>query len=246
MVEVGPALVIDAKEMVELFDVRKVVAEMKDFVDVKWRYRALMEGLRMQRARVRTMYKRKDRKVLPVNVPLPDGAKPGGDYLWKEFSVEREKRTGTSEQHCGKTVPRGSRLTPERLEKMKIGGGFLSVEERAMFLELLFEYEGVFAFDDSEMGTLDPRIEPPVVINTVPHSPWQQQNLRLPKAMLEAATEIVKEKLKSGLVEPSQGPYRSRYFLVAKKEPGDWRLNQRCTTAQQSDNTGRWDASGGG
>ncbi len=57
MVEVGPALVIDAKEMVELFDVRKVVAEMKDFVDVKWRYRALMEGLRMQRARVRTMYK---------------------------------------------------------------------------------------------------------------------------------------------------------------------------------------------
>ena len=223
-VEVVPALTITAREMEERFDVGEVAVVLKDFEDVRWRYRELMRSLREQRTSVRTMYKRKDRKVLPVNIPLADGAKPGGDYLWKELSVERKMAGKTSEQHYGKTVLRGSRLTPERIAKMKIGNGFLSPEERAMFLEMLFEYEGVFAFDDSEMGTLDPRIEPPVVINTVPHSPWQQQNLRLPKAMLDMATDMVKGKLKSGLIEPSQGPYRSRYFLTTKKEPGTWRM----------------------
>ncbi len=74
------------------------------------------------------------------------------------------------------------------------------------------------------MGLLHPSIEPPVVIPTVPHIPWQQQNLRLLKSTQEAVTEHVKQKLASGILEYSQGPYRSRYFLVAKKTPGEWRF----------------------
>src|SRR5438046_8310289 len=35
---------------------------------------------------------------------------------------------------------------------------------------------------------------------------------------------MVKEKLTYGILEPSQSPYRSRYFLVVKKKPGDWRF----------------------
>src|SRR5436190_12114799 len=42
--------------------------------------------------------------------------------------------------------------------------------------------------------------------------------------MLDLATDTVKGKLKSGLIEPSQGPYWSRYFLATKKEPGTWRM----------------------
>ena len=42
--------------------------------------------------------------------------------------------------------------------------------------------------------------------------------------MRDAATQIVKDKLMSGTLEHSQGPYRSRYFLVQKKEPGQFRL----------------------
>ena len=106
---------------------------------------------------------------------------------------------------------------------MKIGIGFLSEAERQLFIDILFEYEGAVAFDDSEMGLLNPEIEPPVIIHTVPHSPWQQQNLRLPKSMQEAATAIVKEKLENGTLEFSQGPYRSRYFLVEKKQR-TWRF----------------------
>ena len=66
---------------------------------------------------------------------------------------------------------------------MQIGGGFLSEIERQLFIDILFEFEGAVAFDDSEMGLLDPMIEPPVKIHTIPHQPWQQFNLRFPKAI---------------------------------------------------------------
>jgi len=162
-------------------------------------------------AQVRTMYKCKDRKIRPVNIPLPDGISPeGGINLESPLKVQ---------------VPRGSRLTPERLGSMNIGTGFLSEAEKQLFIDILFKYESAIAFDDSEMGLLRPEIEPPVVIHTIPHIPWQQQNIRLPYAMKEAAIKIVKEKLTYGLLEFSQGPYRSRFFLVKKKNGEWWFIN---------------------
>ena len=110
---------------------------------------------------------------------------------------------------AGKVVPRGSRLTLERLAKMRIDTSFLSDAEKQLFIDILFKFEGVLAFDDSEMGLLNPEVEPPVEIHTVPHTPWQQQSLRLPKAMQEAASAILKKKLASGVLEHSQGAYRS-------------------------------------
>ena len=106
---------------------------------------------------------------------------------------------------------------------MQIDTRSLSPEEKQLFIDILFNYESAIA-DDSEMGLLRPEIEPSAVIHTVPHVPWQQQNIRLPHAVKEAATKIVKERLKNGLLEFSQGPYRNRYFLVAKKKDGEWRL----------------------
>ena len=158
------------------------------------------------------MYKRKNKKVVPVNVGLPDGVSPGGVM---SGDIAQKGEMG---KKVGITVPRGSRLTPERLSAMKIGTGFLSNLEKRLFIDILFEYEGAIAFEDSEMGLLDPSIEPPVVIHTVPHTPWQQPNLRLPKASQEEATRQVKAKLDLGLLEFSQGPYRSRYFVVPKKD----------------------------
>jgi hypothetical protein len=161
-------------------------------------------------AQARTMYKRKDRKIRPVNIPLPDGINPEG-IVNLEYDPPKVQ------------VLRGSRLTPERLASMNIGTGFLSETEKQLFIDILFKYEGAIAFDDSEMGLLRTEIEPPVVIHTVPHVPWQQQNIRLPHAMKEAAIKMVKEKLANGLLEFSQGPYRSRFFLVIKKD-GTWRF----------------------
>ena len=123
-----------------------------------------------------------------------------------------------------KVVPRGSRLTPERLEKMRIGGDFLSAAEKELFVEIIFDYESAIAFDDSEMGMLKSEIELPIVIHMVAHKPWQEQNLRLPRAMQERATKIIKEKLANGMLEHSQGPYRSRYFLASKATSGEYRF----------------------
>jgi Reverse transcriptase (RNA-dependent DNA polymerase) len=181
-------------------------------------------------ALVETLYKQKDRKILPVNAPLKGGINPGGGInRGGELSSEGERAVGVLNGSDGSgftptVVPRGSRLTPERLANMNIGKNFLSEAEKQLFIDILFECEGAVAFDDSEMGLLNPAIEPPIVIHTVPHTPWQQQNIRLPKAMQEAATAIVKEKLQSGILEFSQGPYRSRYFLVEKKVKGDYRM----------------------
>ena len=171
---------------------------------------------RKEIAIVRKKYKRKDKKVNPVNTQLENSVKPGGSPVG--LCVEREICG------AGKTVPRGSRLTPERLANMRIGTGFLTDDEKNLFIDILFEFEGVLAFDDSEMGLLNPEVEPPVEIHTVPHTPWQQQSLRLPKAMQEAAAAILKKKLANGILEHSQGAYRSRFFLVAKKTPGEYRL----------------------
>ena len=42
--------------------------------------------------------------------------------------------------------------------------------------------------------------------------------------MQEAATAIVKDKLKAQILKYSQEPYRSRYFLVEKHDKGIYRL----------------------
>jgi len=64
------------------------------------------ECLDMRRNRwsldVETKYKRKDKKVHPVNVPMPDGQNPGGDVMQE---VENLDSFSTSSTHGGKKVP---------------------------------------------------------------------------------------------------------------------------------------------
>jgi hypothetical protein len=78
------------------------------------------------------MYKRRDKKVLPMNVPLSDGVQPGGG-LNQAGSADSASGVG-SHPHQGLVVPQGSRLTPERLVNMKIGGTFLSPQEKQLFI----------------------------------------------------------------------------------------------------------------
>ena len=64
-------------------------------------------------AAVRTMYKRKDRKVNPVDVPLPGGVSPGGGVNSGSLLPEGETRRGNGDNlepwRCGGTVvQRGS------------------------------------------------------------------------------------------------------------------------------------------
>jgi hypothetical protein len=212
--------------------IRRITINLNDFMTKNERLAEIWDSRRWRNeiAAVRTKYKRKDQKAAnPMNAPLRGGVNPGG-YVLKiaeDKPAEGEKGLINAKLR-GKVVPRGSRLTPERLAKMRIGTGFLSEAEKQLFIDILFEYEGAIAFDDSEMGQLNPAIEPPIIIHTIPHGPWEQQNLRLPKAMQDAAITTVKEKLANGTLEHSQGPYRGHDALINslskyyKGKPESW------------------------
>jgi hypothetical protein len=197
--------------------VASVTLQVSEFLNNQQKFEEVWDGKRLEKevGIVRAAYKRKSKKVNPVDVALEDGVSPqGGSYLKKEAPA----------LGAGLTVTRGSRLTSERLAQIRIGGDFLTEEERNLFVDVLFEFEGAIAFEDAEMGCLGAHVEPPILAQTVPHVPWQQQNLRLPRSTQEEASKIVKQNLASGVLEFSQGPYRSRYFVVQKSDPGAFRL----------------------
>ena len=77
---------------------------------------------REQAAYVNTKYKTKEKKVHPVNQPLPDGVKPEAA---PEVSIELSN------------FQWGSRLTPERFKGLVIGKDFIMKEEREIWGEML-------------------------------------------------------------------------------------------------------------
>jgi len=58
------------------------------------------------------------------------------------------------------------------------GANFLSEAEKQIFVDITFEFEEAIAFDDSGIGLLNPAIEPPAVIHTIPHVPWHYTNIK--------------------------------------------------------------------
>ncbi|KAL3688737.1 hypothetical protein R1sor_015046 [Riccia sorocarpa] len=56
-----------------------------------------------------------------------------------------------------------------------------------------------------------------MVIFTVPHVPWDLKPIPVPRAMLPKLIDLLKEKMRMGILEPSMAPYSSRWFTVPKK-----------------------------
>jgi len=54
----------------------------------------------------------------------------------------------------------------------------------------------------------------------IEHKPWVLKNIPVPPGMYKELCEIVRDKIKTGIYEPSNSPYRSRWFAVAKKVKG--------------------------
>ena len=124
---------------------------------------------------INTLYKRKKDKVKPVNRPHKAGLKPEGVENWKEqIAVYKSDNSNKSGSQYPWLIPkfsnieRGRRLTPERIEKLKIGESLTS-EERIVLLEVLFNREAGIAFDFTEKGYFKPEVEPPHAIPTIQH-----------------------------------------------------------------------------
>ena len=63
----------------------------------------------------------------------------------------------------------------------------------------------------------------PQVIKTVDHKPWTVPGFPVPKALKETVIRMLKERMRSGLLEDCNRAYRNPWFLV-KKKSGAYRM----------------------
>lgn len=95
--------------------------------------------------------------------------------------------------------------------------GWLSDEERNLYLNVLRIREGALAMDDTQRVRLKDTYMDPYVILTAPHEPWQQKPLPIPGAIREQVIQTLKDRIKTGLYEPASSAYSGRWFMVLKK-----------------------------
>ena len=61
-------------------------------------------------------------------------------------------------------------------------------------------------------------------IPTIPHVPWVLRNIPVPPAIQQGAIQIIKDRIASGVYEPSTAAYRSCWFCVLKQDGKSLRL----------------------
>ena len=119
----------------------------------------------------------------------------------------------------------GVRYTEERRAKMREQHSpFLNEAELDVLDDLIKKQELGFAWDDSERGRFRRDFFPPVDIPTVPHQPWTLKNIPIPPGLYNEVCAIIKKKIASGVYEPSNSSYRSRWFCVLKKDGKSLRI----------------------
>jgi hypothetical protein len=98
--------------------------------------------------------------------------------------------------------------------------GELLPMERSLLFEMLFNREAALAFNFTEIALFRCEVEPPHIIHTIPHNPWQEAPFKIPWAIELDVIEILKARIDSGTLERCRGPYRNPWFLVKKKQGG--------------------------
>ncbi|KAI8318176.1 hypothetical protein GQ54DRAFT_267276, partial [Martensiomyces pterosporus] len=151
-------------------------------------------------------YKPVAEKVRPVAAPVPDGM---------QLEVEQETRA---------KLKQGTVLDDEAMTKLQIGDGNLTEAEDLLFRSELKSVESAIAFSDEEMGLLKPDVEPPVRIPTVPHEPWNYKPYPVGRGLFDRVVNLLKVKMDAGVIEPTIGPYASRWFVIAKKDKSKLRF----------------------
>ena len=100
--------------------------------------------------------------------------------------------------------------TPETIQLMKIGGGdFLLPSKEKQFNEMLKRHGKTFTFQPEEIGYVDPKIVEPMVIFTIPHIPSNFKPIPMPRARIPQLLELLREKIRMGILEPLNAPYSS-------------------------------------
>jgi hypothetical protein len=164
-------------------------------------------------------YKRVANKVRPVATTLPE------DYRVRRFRPHDPLATLPPVLTNPPAFEPGERLTQERLEALNINRfGFLWPEEVRFLTHILKTHEKVLAWEETERGQYKNSYFDPVRIPTVEHVPWAFKNIPIPPGLLHQVIQLLKNKIKAGVYEPSSSSYRSRWFCVVKKDGKSLRI----------------------
>ncbi|EKD16861.1 gag-pol polyprotein [Drepanopeziza brunnea f. sp. 'multigermtubi' MB_m1] len=110
-------------------------------------------------AKVFGMYKTKDKKIKPVDEADGVRAAPGSKVDWYELSKAKDtpqEQVGEYKQYLFPRIadiPRGSRITPERIANLDVGNT-LRLKERDLFKEMMLSKEKSIAFAWQECASL--------------------------------------------------------------------------------------------
>lgn len=103
-------------------------------------------------------------------------------------------------------------------------GDFLWSTERDLLHDFMCKQNDAFAWCPEERGSLRTDFFPPIEIPTIPHTPWVQKNIPIPPGIYDEVCKIIKSKIDSGVYEPPNSSYRSRWFCVVKKDGTSLRI----------------------
>jgi len=158
------------------------------------------------------VYKPVDKKVRPVPTTFPE-----------ECQVTRQipedpMLTLPPLPHHPPIFSPTPKISVERMKILNVNAkGFLWPEEEKLFQHIMVLNEEGIAFEDIERGTLKDSYFSPYIIPTVPHTPWQHRNRPVPPGIADEVIKVLKLKMDAGVYEHSQSSYRSRWFVVEKK-----------------------------
>ena len=111
------------------------------------------------------------------------------------------------------------RYTQERKELFdKPNPSFLWPEEHYLMHYFMMVHNDGFAWETSERGHSKEDFFPLVDIPVIPHKSWVQCNIPIPPGLYDELCWLVKDKIDTGVFEPSNLSYWSRWFVVVKKD----------------------------
>ena len=111
------------------------------------------------------------------------------------------------------------RYTQERMELFdKLNPGFLLPTKQMLLHYFMMLHQDAFTWEVSERGHFREDFFPPVDMPVIPHTPWVERNIPIPPGLYDQVCKIIKEKIDTGVYEPSNSSYRTRWFNVVKKD----------------------------
>ncbi|KXN81668.1 hypothetical protein AN958_04007 [Leucoagaricus sp. SymC.cos] len=147
-------------------------------------------------------YKKVANKVHPVPATMPEGF-----CIICQFP-EDPLATLPNVPTQPKSFTPGKRLTRERLKALRLfSNEFLWEEEKMLIAQVLLKNKMGLAWDKTEKGCFQEDYFEPVKIPVVEHIPWAKKLLPVPPGIHDKVIELIKQKVETGVYEPSYSSY---------------------------------------